>query len=80
LKNLFPDVAFRFQIGPGARGVDVIVPPRNVSQVGFPYAEIKPLSASGQRTLARQIQNWGYDPSQVQAITYDAFGNVYFGF
>jgi hypothetical protein len=30
--------------------------------------------------LSQQIWKWGYDPSTVRAITYDANGNVYFGF
>ena len=57
-----------------------VVPAEDVILTGFGYAEIKPLSASGERTLTRQIGNWGLDIRQVQAITYDAKGNVYFGF
>ena len=36
-----------------------------------------PKGAAG---LRPQIWKWGYDPSTVRAITYDANGNVYFGF
>jgi hypothetical protein len=46
----------------------------------FAHAEIKPLSASGEKKLRQQVWKWGYDPSTVRAITYDANGNVYFGF
>ena len=51
-----------------------------MGQVGYPLAEIKPLSPSGERRLIKQIENWGFDPKQVQAITYDANGNLYYGF
>jgi hypothetical protein len=30
--------------------------------------------------LNSQIANWDKDPAQVQAITYDALGNVFMGF
>jgi hypothetical protein len=50
-----------------------------VNQVGFQFGEIKPLSASGQRSFNRQVGNWNL-PGAVQAITYDGLGNVYLGF
>jgi hypothetical protein len=58
----------------------VSVPEKHIAELGFARAEIKPLSASGEKKLQQQIWNWGYDPSTVRAITYDANGNVYFGF
>jgi len=83
LENNFPDVAdaggFAFRILPGQTGVDVTVGGDFVNQVGFQFGEIKPLSASGQRSFNRQVGNWNL-PGAVQAITYDGLGNVYLGF
>jgi hypothetical protein len=36
-------------------------------------------SARLERWVMRQIESWP-DPKQVQAITYDADGNIYYGF
>jgi hypothetical protein len=65
--------------------VDVIVPDKDVPVVGFKYAEIKPNTSSGQKTLGGQTQRWkdgGKLPedASVQPLTYDADGNVYLGF
>jgi len=81
----FPDVRFDFNVNPGQRGVDIIVPDEDVDAVGFKYGEIKPDTTSGQNTLNGQIQNWqnnGTIPpgSTVQPITYDPYGNVGLGF
>jgi hypothetical protein len=46
----------------------------------FTHAEINPPSAFGEKKLRQQVWMWGYDPSTVRAITYDANGNVDFGF
>jgi len=32
------------------------------------------------KTLRRQIERWGLPPERTQAITYDAQGNIYYGF
>jgi hypothetical protein len=64
---------------PGQTGVDVTVGQKYVDQVGFQYAEIKPLSACGEARFNQQVLNWNY-PEPVQAITYDASGNVFLGF
>jgi hypothetical protein len=58
----------------------VSVPANYIARVGFAHAEIKPLSASGEKKLRQQIWMWEYDPNTVRAVTYDANGNVYFGF
>jgi hypothetical protein len=54
--------------------------PGRIARVGFDHAEIKSLTASGERRMLRQIAEWGLTPKQVQPITYDAYGNVYYGF
>jgi hypothetical protein len=80
LQRQHPSVPFEFRVNPGQRGIDVTVPTDYVGRVGFEFAEIKPLSVSGERTMLRQIDNWGLRPEQVRPITYDALGNVYYGF
>jgi hypothetical protein len=78
---MHPDVDFEFNVLPGQRGIDVrIRKPEAAARVGFGHAEIKPLTASGERSMLRQIASWGLTPEQVQPITYDAYGNVYYGF
>jgi hypothetical protein len=77
LGERYPGVQFRFSILPGQTGVDVAVPKDYIDQVGFRYAEIKPRSASGLATFQRQIASWGFQPDEVQPITYD---NIYDGF
>ncbi len=66
---------------PSQQGVDVSVSNAgDIAKLGFAHAEIKPLSASGEKRMRQQVWKWEYDPSTVRAITYDANGNVYFGF
>lgn len=65
---------------PGINGVDIEVPEGAVSRVGFRYAEIKPMSSSGLSRFKTQVTNiWNLE-GQVQAITYDYDGNIYYGF
>jgi YD repeat-containing protein len=80
LGERYPGVKFILRIGPGQTGVDVEVPEENVARIGFQYAEIKPRSASGLATFQRQIASWGFQPDEVQPITYDQNGNIYDGF
>ncbi len=80
LQELYPDVDFEFRVLPGQRGVDVTVPQEFANDVGYQFGEIKPLTPSGEATFMRQLQRWGLDPEKVQPITYDANGNVYYGF
>jgi hypothetical protein len=75
---LYPDVQFRFDVLPGQRGIDVTVLRDPSGSVGYQFGEIKPLTASGESVFNRQLQQWGVGP--VQSITYDAAGNVYYGF
>ena len=78
LKELYPGVTFDFRVLPSQRGIDVEVPDDFVGQVGYQFGEIKPRTPSGEARFNRQLQEWGVGP--VQAITYDATGNVYYGF
>jgi hypothetical protein len=80
LQELYRDAHLILRVKPGEKGIDVSVPETHIASLGFAHAEIKPLSASGEKRLRQQILKWEYDPSTVQAITYDANGNVYFGF
>jgi hypothetical protein len=80
LRKLYTDADLILRVEPGQKGIDVSVPPEHIVRLGFAHAEIKPLSASGEKKMRQQILKWEYDPSTVQAITYDADGNVYFGF
>lgn len=78
LKRLYPEVVFGFRVLPGQRGIDVEVLDDPTGEVGYRYGEIKPLTRSGESIFNRQLQEWGVGP--VQAITYDAAGNIYYGF
>jgi hypothetical protein len=80
LRKLYKDAGLILRAEPGQRGIDVSVPTEHIAELGFAHAEIKPLSASGEKKLRQQVGKWGYDPSTVRAITYDANGNVHFGF
>ena len=80
MQDRYYDVPVVLRVARGEHGGDVSVPEPYIASVGFAHAEIKPLSASGERKMRQQILDWEYDPSTVQAITYDANGNVYFGF
>ena len=74
-------VAFDMRVLLGQQGIDVtVLRPRDIANLGFEFAEIKPLTLSGERTLLRQSYNWNLKPQQIQPITYDAKGNIYFGF
>lgn len=65
---------------PNTPGVDVEVPRPDIDDVGFEYAEIKPLSRAGRSRFNHQVLNvWDLE-GQVQAITYDKDGNIYYGF
>jgi hypothetical protein len=78
LEELYPGVLFDMRVLPGQRGIDVTVLDDPFGRVGFPFGEIKPLTPSGESAFNRQLLQWGVGP--VQSITYDAAGNVYYGF
>ena len=78
LEELYPGVKFILRVRPGQRGIDVQVPDESVGEVGYKFGEIKPRTFSGEAAFNRQLQQWGAGP--VQSITYDAAGNVYYGF
>jgi hypothetical protein len=75
-----PDVKLILKTAPNANGVDITVPDDAVLRLGFRYGEIKPLSPTGYSTFNDQVLNvWDLE-GQVQAITYDYKGNIYYGF
>lgn len=86
LKAKFPNVRFDFRVEPGQTGVDVtVLDEHDVPTVGFEHAEIKPNTASGQRTFNDQVQRWkdsGKLPqdAQVPPLAYDADGTIHLGF
>ena len=80
LRAKFPGVKFKFNIKPGQTGVDIVVPPQSEGITGFRYADIKPRTPAQAAKFAQQVENWGFKPGEVKAITYDANGNVYEGF
>lgn len=73
------DASLTLNTAPGARGVDIIVPAKSVSDVGFPFGEIKPNSLYGMRNFNAQVAKWRLS-DHIQAITYDKYGNIYLGF
>lgn len=75
-----PDAKLILNTAPNARGVDIQVPKPNIEDVGFEFAEIKPLSRSGRSRFNNQVLNiWDLE-GRVQPITYDENGNIYYGF
>jgi hypothetical protein len=74
-----PSIEFIANTAPGVNGVDIEVPSRYISQVGFRFAEIKPLTKSGISKFNAQVARWKL-PGLVQAISYDPRGNIYNGF
>lgn len=55
LRTMNSGVAFDMRIGAGQRGIDVtVIGQSNIGKLGFEFAEIKPLTLSGERTLLRQ--------------------------
>ena len=79
LGQTYKGAVFDFKIRPGQTGIDVTVL-RGERITGFKYAEIKPRNAAQESKLNTQVQNWGRKPSEVLPITYDYYGNVFFGF
>ena len=76
LKGRYPQANFIFR----RTGVDVEVTEQKwIDTIGFRYAEIKLLTASGKSKLNQQILNWDLS-APVQPITYDAAGTVFWGF
>jgi hypothetical protein len=75
-----PLEAITIRTTPGITGVDISIDPIYAQKLGFEHIEIKPNTTSGLRTLNQQITNWGYNPSSVRSVTYDAQGNIKWGF
>ncbi len=79
IEDAATDVEFTDNTAPGMKGVDIEVPTVSIAEVGFRYAEIKPLTKYGIRSFAAQVARWKL-PGPVQAISYDSKGNIYLGF
>lgn len=79
-ESVGPNVVLTLNTAPNTPGVDVEVPVPDIDSVGFQYAEIKPLSRSSRSRLNYQEFNVWDLAGQVQAITYDKNGNIYYGF
>ena len=73
-------VTLTLNTAPNTRGVDVEVLEEDIEDVGFEYAEIKPLSRTGRSRFNNQVLNiWNLE-GRVQPITYDKNGNIFYGF
>ena len=75
-----PNIELTLNTAPNTRGVDVGVPDIGLRVTGFEYTEIKPLSRSGRYRFNNQVLNVWKLEGRVQAITYDKYGNIYYGF
>jgi hypothetical protein len=62
LQDLYKGVDLILRVKLGQRGIDVSVSKEHIAELGFAHAEIKPLSASGEKKLQQQIWNWGLRP------------------
>ena len=80
VREAVPDVELTLNTEPGVRNPDIIVPEGTISQLGFEYAEIKPLSNSGLTRFKYQVLNVWELEGKVLPITYDYDGNIYYGF
>ena len=80
LAKIYDGVPFIFRVARGQTGVDVEVLEQEwIDAVGFRYAEIKPLSASGEARFNRNVFDWNL-PAPVQPIAYDKAGRFFWGF
>jgi hypothetical protein len=79
LSQNFGGIRFIDRTAPGMRGVDFSTPRLRIQQVGIEHFELKPASPSGVTAYNRQVQNWGYEPSTVQLLTYDKYGHIWKG-
>jgi hypothetical protein len=66
--------------GSGTKGVDMSIDKVYTYLVGYSHIEIKPNTASGLKSFNSQLSRWGLDSSSVQVVTYDANGNIRWGF
>jgi hypothetical protein len=64
----------------GLTGVDMTVPRAFEQRLGFRHIEIKPNTASGLKSLIKQVRSWGLDCTTVMPVTYDAQGYLRWGF
>jgi hypothetical protein len=62
LQDRYYDVPLVLRVARGVQDVDVSVPEPYIARVGFAHAEIKPLSASGEKKMRQQILEVGIRP------------------
>ena len=82
LTDKYPKTVFTLRLKPGQKGVDIeyMDGPKPDFMRGK-FADVKPLSPSGQRSFNTQVNNWNRDRQDTyDAITYDAWGSLYHGF
>jgi hypothetical protein len=80
LEETYPDAKLILRTRPSQTGVDIEVSEEKwIEALGFRYAEIKPLSASGERRFIQQVLDWDL-PAPVRPIAYDRAGKFYWGF
>jgi hypothetical protein len=78
LRGKYPNTQFILRTRPGLKGMDAEwIKVEGSVNPGFRYLEIKPRSISGLNTFNKQVSKWGY--SDVKVITYDEYGNLFWG-
>jgi RHS repeat-associated protein len=78
VKELFPETQFQFNTTRGARGPDAVWL-GGPKPFGKGNLELKPDTASGQKSYRTQVNRWGVG-DDIAPITYDEGGNFYNGF
>jgi hypothetical protein len=84
LQQEYPNTNFQFKIKPGETGIDVEVISGGKGGPPWKYAEIKPNTISGRKTVVNQLDNWEADGEiirdQTIILTYSKEGEIYWGF
>jgi hypothetical protein len=74
-----PVGAVILRTAPGMSGIDIEVQAGNTPATGFQLAEIKPMTNSGFRSFRAQVAR-GKLADHGLAITYNAKGDIFYGF
>lgn len=81
LKESYPKSSFVIRVEHGQRGPDLEYQPLPGDiDPGFKISDIKTNKAHSEKQLNNQIENWGYEQSDVRVFSYDDLGNIYDGF